>query len=71
MSIVEESSKWASRKFVITVAQWLAVIILPPVYIKLGLSETILLTVLGSTTTLVSVYTGLNVLQKKVEGSGD
>ncbi len=62
-----EPSKWASRKFVLTVLQWLVVIGLPLAYKSFEISEAVLMTVLASSTSIIAVYTGMNVLQKKID----
>lgn len=67
---MDESSKWASRKFILSIVQLVILVVLPIVYKQLDISETVLATVLGTSTALLAVYTGANVLQKKVE-SGD
>ncbi len=62
----DDEAKWSSRKAVLTVFQSFILIVLPIVYQKLGISENVLLFVLGSTTALVGTYLGVNVWQKKV-----
>ncbi len=64
---MEENSKYNSRKLIATALQWIAVIGVPILYKSLDLSETLIITVLATSTSLVTVYIGANVLQKKVE----
>lgn len=61
-------TRYQSRKFVITVIQWSALVVLPVIYKSIGVPDDILRDVLMYTTGLVSVYLGFNVLQKKVLG---
>jgi len=57
--------KWGSRKFILTVVQTLIVLILPIVYKKLEIGDDILMMVLGASSSLVALYSGMNVLAKK------
>lgn len=69
--VVQESlpdERFRSRKFAITVAQWIVLVGLPLVYKWAGIGEDVLKDVLMYTTALVSVYMGVNVIQKKVLG---
>lgn len=66
-----EESPWQSRKLWVVILQFLLLMILPPLYKYLEISETVLLTVLGSSSALASIYLGANVLQKKYLTSTD
>lgn len=57
--------RYGSRKFVAMCIQCAAVVLLPVIYKKLEISETVLLTVIGSTTALTAGYFGANVLDSK------
>ena len=57
--------KFGSRKFILTVVQTLIVMVLPVVYKKLEISDEILMLVLGASSSLVALYSGVNVLAKK------
>ena len=57
--------KWSSRKLFVLILQFALLVLLPIIYKLMDISETVLLMVLGSTSTLACAYLGLNVLQKK------
>ena len=57
--------KWGSRKFILTVVQTLIVLVLPIVYKKLEIGDDVLMLVLGASSSLVALYSGMNVLEKK------
>jgi len=57
--------KWGSRKFILTVVQTLIVLVLPILYKKLEIGDEILMMVLGASSSLVALYSGMNVLAKK------
>lgn len=61
-----EESKWASRKLIISLLQFVNLVTLPIIYKYFEISEATLLMVLGSTSALASIYLGANVWQKKI-----
>lgn len=63
-------TKWGSRKFIVTIAQLMIMIILPIVYRYLEVGDEITITMLIAIAGSGSFYTGFNVLQKKYEGQG-
>lgn len=65
----ENASKWSSRKFLLTMLQWVAIIGVPVLYAKVGISENIIITVLASSSAVVSAYIAGNVMQKKIDAA--
>ena len=63
----ESPSPLQSRKFLMSMAQLAILVILPLIYKHFEVSDDILMTVLISSSSLVGVYTGFNVIQKKFE----
>ena len=63
--------KWSSRKLWVVIIQFLVLLVLPPLYKYLELSESTLMVVLGSSSGLASIYLGVNILQKKIMTSVD
>lgn len=57
--------KWGSRKFILTCVQALVVVVLPIIYKKLEIGDDILMVVLGASSSLVALYSGVNVLAAK------
>lgn len=57
--------KWGSRKFILTCVQTAVVLLLPIVYKKLEIGDDILMVVLGASSSLVALYSGVNVLAAK------
>lgn len=66
-----EESKWSSRKLFVMGTQFIILLILPLIYKRFEIGEAVLLTVLGSSSTLAGLYLGVNVLQKKYLASPD
>lgn len=59
-------TKFGSRKFIVTCIQILIMILLPIVYRRFEVSDSITMTVLVSLAAAGSFYTGFNVLDKKI-----
>lgn len=66
--MLDDQGKLKSRKFILTVMQWVILMVLPIVYKQFMIADEILITVLTASSSIVAVYTGFNVLQKKIEG---
>jgi hypothetical protein len=62
---VAHYSKWLSRKLLFTLLGYLTLVSLPILYKSYEIDDTILMTVLIGVSGLISIYTGVNALQKK------
>jgi len=63
------TTKWMSRKFIVTILQVLLMIILPLIYKYSQVGDEVTITVLLAIAGAGSLYTGLNVLQKKYDAT--
>lgn len=63
----DENQGFLSRKFLLSLLQLGILVLLPVIYKRLEISDEVLMIVLVSSSSLVGVYTGFNVLQKKIE----
>jgi hypothetical protein len=58
--------KYGSRKFIALMAGMVLIVAIPILYSKLGIGEAVTLVVVGAIGTGVGLYTGFNVLEKKI-----
>lgn len=54
-----------SRKWIFSLMQWSALIIIPPIYKLIGLDNDLTMVVLTSTTAIAGLYLGMNVISQK------
>lgn len=60
--------KYASRKFISVILNMLMLIVIPILFQKIGVSESVTMMVLGGLSTLSTIYLGANVMAKKYTG---
>lgn len=62
-------TKWMSRKFIVTLLQVILMILIPMIYKYIQVGDEVTITVLLAIAGAGSLYTGLNVLQKKYDAT--
>lgn len=65
------ANKFTSRKFLIIAVQAILIMLLPILYKILGISDSVLQTVLQCSSAIVAIYTGANVVDQKWSGRND
>ena len=65
MTTSKQTIRFTSRKFIVTIVSLALMIAIPLVYHRLGISDVVIMCVLGGIAGSAGIYTGFNVLDSR------